>query len=43
MNERNPNMPERVAAIADRGFATWASDDIDSARTSAVALVSSAT
>ena len=31
MNKRNPNMPERVAAIADSGFATWASDDVDPA------------
>jgi hypothetical protein len=31
MNERNPNMPDRVAAIAKSGYATWASDDIDAA------------
>ena len=31
MNERNPNMPEHVAAIADSGYATWASDDVDAA------------
>lgn len=29
MNERNPNMPKHVAAIADSGFATWANDDVD--------------
>lgn len=31
MTDKNPNMPERVAAIAERGFATWASDDVDPA------------
>ena len=31
MNERNPNMPEDVAAIADSGYATWAGDDVDPA------------
>jgi len=31
MTDKNPNMPERVAAIADRGFATWATDDVDPA------------
>ena len=28
-DNKTPNMPEHVAAIADCGFATWASDDID--------------
>ena len=31
MNEKHPKMPEHVAAIVARGFATWATDDIDSA------------
>ncbi len=31
MNEKHPKMPEHVAAIVARGFATWADDDIDSA------------
>ncbi len=31
MNEKHPKMPERVAAIVARGFATWASDDVDGA------------
>ena len=29
--EPNSNMPPNVAAIAASGFATWASDDIDTA------------
>ena len=31
MNDQNPKMPDHVAAIADAGFATWATDDVDSA------------
>ena len=31
MTDRNPNMPEAVAAIVDCGFAAWASDDVDPA------------
>lgn len=31
MNEQNPKMPDHVAAIAAAGFATWATDDVDSA------------
>ena len=31
MNEQDPKMPAHVAAIADAGFATWATDDVDSA------------
>ena len=30
MNEKHPKMPEHVAAIIASGFATWASDDVDS-------------
>ena len=30
MNNKHPKMPEHVAAIVARGFASWASDDIDS-------------
>ena len=29
MTEQKTNMPERVAAIKDCGFATWATDDVD--------------
>ena len=29
MTDRTSNMPEHVAAIAESGYATWASDDID--------------
>ena len=29
MTNRNPNMPERVAAIVECGFAAWATDDVD--------------
>ena len=29
MNEKHPKMPEHVAAIVARGYATWASDDVD--------------
>ena len=31
MTDKNPNMPGPVAAIAERGFATWATDDVDPA------------
>ena len=31
MTDRNPNMPEHVAAIAECGYATWATDDVDPA------------
>ena len=31
MTDKNPNMPGRVAAIAECGFATWATDDVDPA------------
>jgi hypothetical protein len=31
MTDRNPNMPDHVADIAERGFATWANDDVDPA------------
>ncbi|MDJ0751115.1 MAG: hypothetical protein QNJ11_16630 [Woeseiaceae bacterium] len=31
MNDQNPNMPDHVAAIAEAGFATWATDDVDRA------------
>ncbi len=31
MTDRNPNMPDRVAAIVACGFATWAGDDVDPA------------
>ncbi len=31
MTDRNPNMPERVAAIVECGFATWSGDDVDPA------------
>ena len=31
MNEKHPKMPEHVAGIVARGFATFASDDIDGA------------
>ena len=31
MTDRNPNMPEAVAAIVDCGFAAWATDDVDPA------------
>ncbi len=30
MNKKHPKMPEHVAAIVARGFASWASDDVDS-------------
>ena len=29
MTEQETNMPERVVAIKERGFATWATDDVD--------------
>jgi len=29
MTEQKTNMPERVVAIKERGFATWATDDVD--------------
>ncbi len=29
MPEQSPKMPEHVAAIAARGYAIWASDDVD--------------
>ena len=31
MVDKHPKMPEHVAAIAQSGFVTWASDDIDAA------------
>ena len=31
MTDRKSNMPEHVAAIAERGYATWAGDDVDPA------------
>ena len=31
MKDQHPKMPEHVASIVARGFATWADDDIDSA------------
>ena len=31
MTDRNPNLPEAVAAIVDCGFAAWATDDVDPA------------
>ena len=31
MKDQHPKMPEHVASIVARGFATWASDDIDDA------------
>ena len=31
MKDQHPKMPEHVASIVARGFATWASDDIDNA------------
>ena len=31
MVDKHPRMPEHVAAIAQSGFVTWASDDIDPA------------
>jgi len=29
MKDQHPKMPEHVASIVARGFATWATDDID--------------
>lgn len=31
MSEQQASMPENVAAIADAGFAVWATDDVDPA------------
>ena len=31
MTDRNPNMPDHVAAIAACGYATWATNDVDPA------------